>query len=89
MKIIGIKNVKRKGTPIYYRLVYSGVAEIELVTGTADYRIDFVIETKPTGESAVSVSIQDDIHYPLLPVIHRLKETVGEMHSNGELPVTD
>jgi len=89
MRIVAIKNIERKGVPIYYRLVYTGVAEIEIVDGTKDYRIEFIIEIKPTGESTVSVSMQDDIHYPLVPVIGRLKEVIGNMHSNGDLPVTD
>jgi len=89
VKVIAIKNVERKGVPIYYRLVYTGVAEIEIANDTKDYRVEFIIEIMPTGESKVSVSMQDDIHYPLLPVMGMLKEVIGKMHSNGEFPVTN
>jgi len=86
MKIIAIKNIARKDVPIYYRLVYTGVAAIELFSGTDDYRIDFSIEIKPTGDKDIVVSFNDDIHYPLLPVKRELKQLIGRMHSDGELP---
>jgi len=88
MKIISVENVERKDVPIYYRLVYSGTAKIELNGKTADYGIDFSIEIKPTGVAEVSVSITDEIHYPLLPVIKELKKTISAMYSDGQLPNT-
>ena len=86
MKIIAIKNVARKDVPIYYRLLYTGIAAIELFNGTEDYRIEFSIETKPTGDKEIIVSLRDDIHYPLLPVTRELKKVIGSMHSDGDLP---
>jgi len=86
MRIIAIKSIVRKDVPIYYRLLYTGVATIELFNGTDDYRIEFSIETKPTGDKEILVSFNDDIHYPLLPVKKELRKIVGTMHSDGELP---
>jgi len=86
MKIIAIKNIARKDVPIYYRMLYTGVAEIKLFSGTADYRIDFSIETTPLGGKEISVSLGDDIDYPLLPILRELKKAIDAMHSDGELP---
>ena len=86
MKIISIKDVIRKDVPIYYRLLYTGVAVIELTKEPQDYRIDFSIEIKPTGQKEIGVSFLDDIHYPLLPVTKELKSFIDTMHSNGTLP---
>jgi len=83
---ITIKDIVRKDVPIYYRMLYTGVATIELFNGTDDYRIEFSIETKPTGEKDIVVSLNDEIHYPLLPIIRELRRIVGMMHSDGELP---
>jgi len=87
MKIVAIKNVARKDVPIYYRLLYTGIAAIELFNGsTDDYRIEFSIETKPTGAKEIIVTLRDDIHYPMLPVMKELKKVIGAMDSDGELP---
>ncbi|MCL2191907.1 MAG: hypothetical protein FWB78_00745 [Treponema sp.] len=86
MKIIAIKNITRKDVPIYYRLLYTGVAVIELFNGTDDYRIEFSIEIKPTGDKDIVVNFNDDIHYPLLPVKRELKKLIATMHSDGDLP---
>jgi len=86
MKINAIRSITRKDVPIYYRMLYTGVAEVALFNGTGDYRIEFSIETTPMGAKEISVSLRDDIHYPLLPVLRELKKTIGAMHSDGALP---
>jgi hypothetical protein len=86
MKVIKLKDIIRKDVPIYYRLLYTGVAVLELTKDPEDYRIDFSIEIKPTGQKEITVSFLDDIHYPLLPVVKELKRHIDTMHSNGTLP---
>lgn len=86
MKVISVKDIVRKDVPIYYRLLYTGVAVLELTKSAADYRIDFTIEIKPTGQKEIMVSFLDDIDYPLLPVTVELKKMIDSMYSNGLLP---
>ena len=86
MKVIAVKDIVRKDVPIYYRLLYTGVAEIELTNDPQDFRIDFSIEIKPTGQKEIVVSFLDDIHYPLVPIIKDIKTMINSMHSNGLLP---
>jgi hypothetical protein len=86
MKIVSIKDIIRKDVPIYYRLLYTGVAVIELAKGAADYRIDFTIEIKPTGLKDISVTFLDNLEYPLLPVIKELKVIIDKMHEDELLP---
>ena len=86
MKVIAIKDIVRKDVPIYYRLLFTGVAVVELTKNPMDYRIDFSVEIKPTGQKEITVSFLDDIDYPLIPVIKDLKILIGTMHSNGMLP---
>ena len=86
MKVISVKDIIRKDVPIYYRLLYTGVAVIELTKDPEDFRIDFSIEIKPTGQKEIVVSFLDDIHYPLLPVVKELKTYIDTMHTNGTLP---
>jgi len=86
MKVIAIKDIVRKDIPIYYRLLYTGVAEIELTKDAANYRIDFSIEIKPTGMKEIIVTFLDALDYPLLPVVKELKALIDTMHTNGALP---
>jgi hypothetical protein len=86
MKVNAVKDIVRKDIPIYYRLMYTGVAVLELTSDAADYRIDFSIEIKPTGKKEIAVSFLDDMDYPLLPIMKELKKYIDDMHSNGMLP---
>jgi len=86
MKIVTVKDIVRKDVPIYYRLLYTGVAVIEMTTDAADYRIDFSIEIKPTGQREIVVSFLDEVDYPLVPVVKELKKYIDSMHQNGALP---
>jgi len=86
MRVIAIKDIVRKDVPIYYRLLYTGVAVVELTKGANNYRIDFTIEMKPTGNKEISVSFLDAIEYPLLPILQELKKNIADMDSNGVLP---
>jgi hypothetical protein len=85
MRVVAIKDIVRKDIPIYYRLLYTGVAEIEL-KAVGNYRIDFSIEVKPTGNKEITVNFLDEVDYPLIPVIRELKQLIDTMHTNGVLP---
>jgi hypothetical protein len=76
----------RKDIPIYYRLLYTGVAVLELTGDPANYRIDFSVEIKPTGQKEIGVTFLDDLDYPLVPVVKELKKFIESMHDNGTLP---
>jgi len=86
MTVAAIKDIVRKDIPIYYRLLYTGVAVIELSGKEANYRIDFSIEIKPTGMKEIVVTFLDEVDYPLVPVLREMKRIIETMHSNGELP---
>ena len=86
MKIITIKDMIRKDVPIYYRKLYTGVAVIEFNSGPCNYRIDFSIEYKPTGQKEISISFIDTIDYPLVPVTKELKNYILELEGACGLP---
>jgi len=86
MKVISIKDMIRKDYPIYYRKLYTGVAVIEINKGPSDYRIDFTIEYKPTGNKDIFVSFIDAIDYPLIPINRELKQFISDLDSVGGLP---
>jgi hypothetical protein len=88
MRVLEIKEIIRKDVPIYYRRFFSGIANIELLNNnTVERRIDFYIETKPTGLKEILVTLAEPIDYPLVPLIKALKTTIDTLDSNGALPL--
>ncbi|MCL2764901.1 MAG: hypothetical protein FWD40_06435 [Treponema sp.] len=86
MKVITIKDMIRKDVPIYYRMLYTGVAVIELNNKPCDFRIDFSMELKPTGNKEITISFIDKIDYPLVPLTKELKQFILELDCAGGLP---
>ena len=86
MKIIQVKNIVRKDVPIYYRRLFSGSLEIELMGKNIERNIDFTIETLPTGMKAVSVTIAEPVDYPLVPLMRELKQFIGALDETVGLP---
>jgi len=86
MKIVAIKDMIRKDVPIYYRKLYTGVVVIDIAKGPVDYRIDFIIEYKPTGQKDIVVSFIDKVDYPLIPLNRELKQFINNLDTAGGLP---
>jgi hypothetical protein len=87
VKVVEIKEVIRKDTPIYYRRFFSGIASLEFLQTKTERRIDFFIETKPTGLKDILVTIAEPVDYPLVPLIKALKTTIDTLDENGALPL--
>lgn len=85
MKVIEIRDIVRKDVPIYYRRVYTGIAVLEFMEEHHDRRIEFSIETKPTGAKDIVVKLLEDIDYPLVPMTKALKDAIMAMDSSGAL----
>jgi hypothetical protein len=86
MKIQRLRDVIRKDFPIYYRRLFSGILDIELLGKAVECRIDFTIETLPTGMNQVSVTLAEPVDYPLVPLMRELKQYIITLDENGELP---
>jgi hypothetical protein len=86
MKILSIKDLVRKDVPIYYRRLFSGIVEIELINKTVEGHIDFTVETKPTGINEVIINKMDTVDYPLLPLTKEIKKYISVLDETGGLP---
>jgi hypothetical protein len=86
MKIKQIKDIVRKDVPIYYRRLFTGILELDLMGKNVDRNIDFTIETMPTGLNQVSVTIAEPVDYPLVPLMRELKQFITNLDENGGLP---
>lgn len=87
MKVLEIKEIVRKDVPIYYRRFFSGIARIEFLENKMERHIDFFIETKPTGQKEILVTLAEPVDYPLVPLIRALKTAIDTLDDNGNLPL--
>ena len=86
MKVVTVKDIERKDVPIYYRRLFSGMLVLEILHKTEERRINFTIETMPTGQRGVFVTIIDPIDYPLTPLIREVKKYLQDLDDAGGLP---
>ncbi|MFA6506604.1 MAG: hypothetical protein WCT14_10920 [Treponemataceae bacterium] len=86
MKVIEIKNITRKDIPIYYRRDFTGTAVLEILEKKLETRIEFSIETKPTGAKDISIAGLIGVDYPLIPLTKTLQEAILQLDKSGALP---
>ncbi len=86
MDIVGLENVVRKESHIYYRREFKADAIIEIMSRKRNVPVEFVLEHKPTGGIDVSASISGDLDYPTVPVVNKLKLLVAELDRQRALP---
>jgi hypothetical protein len=86
MTITGIKNIVRKDVPIYYRRLFTGILELDLMGKGVESPVDFTIETTPAGSKDVSVTIAETVDYPLVPLMRELKKFILTLDDTGGLP---
>jgi hypothetical protein len=86
MKVLQIKDIERKDVPIYYRRLFSGILELELLNKIVVRAIDFTIETKPTGARDIFVTLAEPVDYPLIPLMKEIKKYLNELDDSGGLP---
>ncbi|MDR2078563.1 MAG: hypothetical protein LBP74_02430 [Treponema sp.] len=86
MKIKQIRDIIRKDVPIYYRRLFTGILELELMGKKIERDIDFTIETMPTGLNRISITIDEPVDYPLVPLLRELKQFITNLDENGGLP---
>jgi hypothetical protein len=81
-----LTGITRKENFIYYRREFTATAHFDLPGRNCSGLVEFTIETEPTGKKDISVKLLDQIDYPLLPVVQKLKETIISMDREGQLP---
>jgi len=87
MRIAALKNIVRKDVPIYYRRLFSGILEIELINKTVESHINFTVETKPTGINEVIINEMGEVEYPLLPLRKAVINYISLLDETGGLPL--
>ena len=86
MKVIELKEINKKDSPLHYRNEFSGSALFEIKgQEQTEIPVAFTIEHTATGMIHISVKVMSRINYPLVPVINALKKHIGIMHDARKL----
>ena len=86
MKVIEIKNIKRKEIPIYYRRIYSAVAVCVFLDKPMEVPLEFQIEHMPTGQTEIQINSMENVDYPLIPLHKEIKRIIAELDAACKLP---
>ena len=91
MKLLSIVNIEKKqgDVPIYYRKDYLAQALFQKTLHhheQVNVDIEFSVEMESTGDKKIEVHIQEDVDYPIMPLIHSLKKEIRQMESKGQIP---
>ncbi len=86
MKVIEIKNLKKKEIPLHYRNEYSASVVFETNKQIKlEKRCEFILERSAIGSIDISVNLLDDLEYPLIPAIRTLKQYILNLDKEGKL----
>jgi hypothetical protein len=87
MEVIGFRQLNKKDVPLRYRNEFSGLAVFKTDSEkTIEKKVTFVLERMANGKRDVTIDIQDDIDYPLLPIVKNLKSYILDLDEKGQLP---
>lgn len=87
MEILRIKDILRTDSPIYYRMFYTGIIELDLMSKKVERQINFSVETMPTGHKLITATLAEPVDYPLVPLLRQIKAFILALSEAGGLPV--
>ena len=86
MKVMELANLKREDVQIFYIIKYAATAVLDLTARTANVDIEFSIEMNSFGNKDFSLSIKNQIDYPLIPIRKSILEYITKLEMEGKLP---
>jgi hypothetical protein len=86
MRVVELRDLKRKDSPIIYMREWSGVAVLEGRGTEVSHPVRVVIEATPFGNPEIHVDFLDHPDWPVLPLLKSIKHLVLEMDRAGSLP---
>ncbi len=86
MKVVELRDLRRKETPLHYIREYSGTAVLERAGVRIEQAIVFTIERRPLGSPEVSARFLEDPEWPLLPLLRGVRDLAVKLDKEGRLP---
>jgi hypothetical protein len=87
MNVESLENVELQDSPIQYRRQYTAIANLSFRENNSERAlIAFSLEHTPYGSVEVTVSVKDDVNWPLVPLLRALKAHIRDLEQRGLLP---
>ena len=86
MKVIELRDLNRRESPVHYIKELTAVAVIEWNQRQSESDVSITLEHRPLGPPDVRVRLLDAVDWPVLPVIHAIQEYVVDLERTGRLP---
>jgi hypothetical protein len=86
MRVVELREICRRDSPVHYIKELTAVAVIEWNQRQSESDVSITLEHGPLGPPDVRVHILDDLDLPALPVIRAIKDYVAELERSGRLP---
>ena len=86
MKVVELANLQREDVQIFYIRKYAATAVLDLTARTANVDIEFSIEMNSFGNKDFTLSIKNQIDYPLIPIRKTILEYITNLEQEGKLP---
>jgi hypothetical protein len=86
MKVIELRDLNRRESPVHYIKELTAVAVIEWNQRQSESDVSITLEHRPLGPPDVRVHLLDAVDWPVLPVIHAIQEYVVDLERTGRLP---
>ncbi len=86
MRVVELANLQREDVQIFYIRKYAATAVLDLTARTANVDIEFSIEMNSFGNKDFTLSIKNQIDYPLIPIRKTILEYITNLEQEGKLP---
>ena len=86
MRVVELANLQREDVQIFYIRKYAATAVLDLTARTANVDIEFSIEMNSFGNKDFTLSIKNQIDYPLIPIRKSILEYITNLEMEGKLP---
>jgi hypothetical protein len=86
MRVVELRELCRRESPVHYIKELTAVAVIEWNERISESDISITLEHKPLGSPDVHVHLLESVEWPVLPVIHAIRDYVVDLERRGKLP---
>ena len=86
MKVVELRELSRRESPVFYIKELTAVAVVEWNQRQSESDVAITLEHKPLGPPDVRVHFLDAVDGPTVPLIHAIRDFVVDMERSGRLP---
>ena len=86
MRVVELRDLRRKDSPLHYIKELTAVAIVEWNEGRSEHAVAITLEHKPLGPPDIQVRILTAVAWPTPTVIQSISDMIGDLERTGRLP---